>query len=155
MAVVVAFAVRRRRPDAPAQVTRAVPSQLDRADFERPDADWLVAVFTSATCGSCADVLAAATGLVGVEVAVVEVEYQTRRPLHERYGVEAVPLLVIADADGVVRASKFGPVECRRARRRRSPPPARQVSRPSEPECDRRSGAGGRPGDDLRSLAEG
>ncbi len=43
-------------------------------------------------------------------MAVVEVEYQAQRPLHERYGVEAVPMLVIADAEGVVRASVFGPV---------------------------------------------
>jgi protein-disulfide isomerase len=111
VAVLVALAIRRRRrPDAPAQVTRAVPSQLDRADFERPDAKWLVAVFTSATCGSCADVVAAARRLAGVDVAVVDVEYQAQRPLHERYGVEAVPMLVIADAEGVVRANVFGPV---------------------------------------------
>jgi Glutaredoxin len=111
VAVLVALAVRlRRRPDAPAQVTRTAPSQLDRADFARPDTEWLVAVFTSATCGSCADVLTAARSLAGVDVAVVEVEYQAQRPLHERYGVEAVPLLVIADAAGVVRASVFGPV---------------------------------------------
>ena len=113
VAVVVAGAVRRRRPDAPAQVTRAVPSQLDRADFAQPHANWLVLVFTSTTCGSCADVLAAARTLgapAREDVAVVEVEYQAERELHERYGVDAVPLLVIADADGVVRASVFGPV---------------------------------------------
>jgi Glutaredoxin len=110
VAVVVALAARRRRPDAPTQVTRAVPSQLDRVDFARPDVEWLVAVFTSTTCGSCADVVTAARSLAGVDVAVVEVEYQAQRPLHERYGVEAVPLLVIADAEGAVRASMFGPV---------------------------------------------
>jgi hypothetical protein len=112
VAVAVAVAVvvrRRRRPDAPSQVSRSVPSQLDRADFEHPDAEWLVAVFTSATCASCAGVLAAARSLAGGDVAVVEVEYQAQKPLHERYRVDAVPMLVIADADGVVRASVFGP----------------------------------------------
>jgi Glutaredoxin len=110
VAVAVAVAVRRRRrPDAPSQVSRSVPSQLDRADFDHPDAEWLVVVFTSATCGSCAGVLAAARGLAGVDVTVVEVEYQAQKVLHERYRVDAVPMLVIADVEGVVRASVFGP----------------------------------------------
>jgi hypothetical protein len=112
VAVAVAYAMRRRRADAPTQATRTVPSQLDRTDFERPDAEWLVAVFTSGTCDTCADVLAAARTLIdtAIDVAVVDVEFQALRPLHERYGIEAVPLLVIADAEGVVRASVFGPV---------------------------------------------
>ena len=57
VAVVVALIVRRRRPDAPTQPAGRVPTQLDRHDFERPDAPWLVAVFTSATCHTCADVV--------------------------------------------------------------------------------------------------
>jgi hypothetical protein len=111
LAVAVALVVkRRRRPDAPTQVTRAVPSQLDRGDFDRPDADWLVVVFTSATCDTCAGVVAAARPLAADDVAVVEVEYQTQRPVHARYDVEAVPMVVVADRDGVVRASRLGPV---------------------------------------------
>ncbi len=111
VAVVVALAVRRwRRPDAPTQVSRAVPSQLDRADFDRPEASWLVAVFTSATCETCAAVVAAAQRLSGAEVAVVDVEYQTQRSVHARYRVEAVPMVVFADAHGAVRASRLGPV---------------------------------------------
>jgi hypothetical protein len=111
VAVVVAIVVRqRRRPAAPTQVTAEVPSQLDRADFARPDAAWLVVVFTSATCDTCADVVRAAQPLAGEDVAVVEVEYQARRDLHERYRVDAVPMVVMADAAGVVRASKVGPV---------------------------------------------
>ena len=46
---------RRRRPDAPTQPHAAeTPAQLDRADFPRPDAPWLVVLFTSRTCESCA-----------------------------------------------------------------------------------------------------
>jgi hypothetical protein len=111
VAVVVALAARRwRRPDAPTQVRRAVPTQLDRADFDRPQASWLVAVFTSATCDTCAAVVAAAQPLAGADVAVVDVEYQTQRSVHERYRVEAVPMVVFADVDGAVRASRLGPV---------------------------------------------
>jgi hypothetical protein len=111
VAVVVALAVRRwRRPDAPTQVSRAVPSQLDRADFDRPDAAWLVVVFTSATCDTCAGVVAAAQPLAAADVAVVDVEYPTQRSVHERYRIEAVPMVVFADAAGAVRGSRLGPV---------------------------------------------
>jgi len=111
VAVIVALSVRRwRRPDAPTQVSRAVPSQLDRADFDRPGAAWLVVVFTSATCDTCAGVVAAAQRVAGDDVAVVDVEYQTQRSVHERYRIEAVPMVVFADAGGAVRASRLGPV---------------------------------------------
>jgi len=57
--VVVAVALlieRRRRPPAPTNVRHTLPEQLDRRDFERPEAPWLVAVFTSATCHTCSGV---------------------------------------------------------------------------------------------------
>jgi hypothetical protein len=44
------------------------------------------------------------------DVAVEEAEVTARRDLHDRYGIDAVPTLVVADADGVVRASFVGPV---------------------------------------------
>jgi hypothetical protein len=110
VAVAVAIVARRRRPDAPTQPSRAVPAQLDRADFDRADADWLVAVFTSATCHTCADVARKAAVLASDDVAVAEIEYGAHRDLHARYGIDAVPILVIADRDGVVRRSIVGPV---------------------------------------------
>ncbi len=110
VAVAVAVVVRRRRPDAPTQPTGAVPAQLDRHDFVRPDADWLVVVFTSATCDSCADVVAKAVVMASDDVAVSDVEWQAHKDLHERYAIDAVPLLVIADRAGVVRRSFTGPV---------------------------------------------
>jgi hypothetical protein len=110
VAVAVAVVVRRRRPDAPTQPTGTVPTQLDRSDFDRPDAEWLVAVFTSATCTTCADVVAKAVVMASDDVAVSDVEWQGRKDLHERYAIDAVPLLVIADHEGVVRRSFTGPV---------------------------------------------
>lgn len=109
LAVVVAVVLERRRPDAPTQARWAVPSQLDRDDFSRPECPWLVAVFTSATCDSCAKVVAKAGPLESSEVAVEEVEYGVRPDLHRRYGIDAVPCIVMADAEGVVRASHVGP----------------------------------------------
>jgi hypothetical protein len=109
-AVVVAVVVdRRQRRDAPTQPQFRVPAQLDRADFERPDAPWLVAVFTSATCDSCRGTAEKAFVLACDEVAVVEVEVSTAKDLHDRYGIDAVPTVVVAGADGVVRASFLGP----------------------------------------------
>jgi ABC-type microcin C transport system permease subunit YejB len=110
LAVGLAFVVQRRRPDAPAQpVEHVAPSQLDRADFDGRGAPWLVVTFTSATCDTCAGVAAKAAVLASDAVATVEVEYGRDRALHERYHVTAVPTLVIADAEGVVRQSFIGP----------------------------------------------
>lgn len=108
--VVVALVVRRRRPDAPTQAGGAVPAQVDRHDFVGPDAPWLVAVFTSATCTACADVVAKSAVLASDDVAVAEVEHTARRSLHDRYRIDAVPTLIVADAHGIVRASVQGPV---------------------------------------------
>lgn len=110
VAVIVAVVLERRRPDPPTQATFTVPSQLDRRDFPRPDAPWLVAVFTSATCSTCAAVAAAARPLDSQAVAVAELEAVERKDLHDRYRIEAVPALVVADAAGEVRASFLGPV---------------------------------------------
>ena len=101
---------RRRRSDPPTQTKYAAPAQLDRSDFAGRETDWLIVTFTSATCETCADVKRKAAVLASREVSVLEAEYTTDRRLHERYRIEAVPTLVIADRDGVVRASFLGPV---------------------------------------------
>ncbi|HEV2766360.1 MAG TPA: hypothetical protein VGV63_01475 [Acidimicrobiales bacterium] len=108
VAVAVAVLLQRRRPDPPTAPRWAVPAQLDRADFAGSDVPWLVAVFTSATCATCAGVLTRAAPLASPEVVVEEVEVGTRPDLHRRYGIDAVPCLVVADADGEVRASFVG-----------------------------------------------
>ncbi|MCU1449898.1 MAG: hypothetical protein JWP02_2068 [Acidimicrobiales bacterium] len=106
---VLAWILERRRPEPPTQRRWAVPDQLDRSDFERPGAPWLVAVFSSATCDSCADTVGRARVLASADVVVQDVEVSTRGDLHRRYNVEAVPTLVVADRLGVVRASFVGP----------------------------------------------
>ena len=99
---------RRRRTDPPTQPRYELPSQLDRSDFAGDG--WLVAVFTSETCSTCADVVRKAEVLGCDEVVVVTVPFQARKDLHERYDIDAVPCLVIADPDGVVHAGFLGPV---------------------------------------------
>jgi hypothetical protein len=110
VAVAVALVLRRRQSAEPARgPSWTVPTLLDRADFERPDAPWLVAVFSSATCLACADTWDKAALLESDAVAVQELEATARRDLHDRYGIDAVPLVLVADAAGVVRRHFVGP----------------------------------------------
>lgn len=107
----VAAVLRRRRvAEAPTQPRYAAPAQLDRNDFARPDAPWLVALFSSATCDTCASMRGKVAVLASDQVVVDDVEVGARRPVHQRYAIEAVPIVCIADAEGVVRASFVGPV---------------------------------------------
>lgn len=105
---VVAVLLERRRPEPPSQRKWAVPAQLDRTDFDRPGAPWLLAVFSSATCESCRTAIARAAVLASGDVVVQDVEFSARRDLHERYNIETVPMLVVADRQGVVRAHFIG-----------------------------------------------
>ena len=107
---VAALVQRRQRPPAPVRTGYAVPAQVDRADFAHPDAPWLVAVFTSATCTSCQGVWQRAQPLGSDAVAVQELEYTRDRVLHDRYEIDAVPATLVVDGDGVVVASFVGPV---------------------------------------------
>ena len=108
----VALLLQRRRPPQPTALPRSYepPTHLVRADFDRPDAPWLVAVFTSATCSTCGDVWSKAELLGSEEVAVQQVEVSRDGELHRRYGIDAVPITVVADASGTVRRSFMGPV---------------------------------------------
>lgn len=108
--VVAAIVQRRQRADAPVRTGYAVPAQVDRSDFPQSDVPWLVAVFTSSTCSTCAGVWERAQPLASPAVAVVEVEYTAARSLHDRYAIEAVPATLIVDAGGVVQRSFLGPV---------------------------------------------
>jgi hypothetical protein len=108
VASVVAVLVRRRRPEPPTQARWPVPVQLDRGDFDQPDAPWLVAVFSSSTCLSCAATIEKAEALAGAEVVVQTIDVGARSDLHRRYGIEAVPVTVVVDGEGVVRASFVG-----------------------------------------------
>jgi thioredoxin-like negative regulator of GroEL len=109
VAIGVAALIRRREPAGPPVDSFPTPRQLHRVDFARPDAPWLVALFSSTTCGSCPDLAAKIAPLDSPLVAVTEVTYQDQRDVHDRYGISAVPMVVVADADGVVRAAFVGP----------------------------------------------
>ena len=101
---------RKRQVDAPTQGATEVPSQIDRSDFARPDAPWIVLAFTSATCQTCSDIERKVRVLETNSVAIQILEYMAERELHERYKVDAVPTVLMADAKGVVQANFLGPV---------------------------------------------
>lgn len=110
-ALVVGAVLRRRRTvDAPTQPVFSAPAQIDRADFEAGDTPWLVAVFSSASCTTCTDVVGKARVLSCAAVAVIDVEYSASPALHRKYHIDAVPIVVVADSVGVVRASFVGPM---------------------------------------------
>lgn len=98
----------RARTDAPTRPTWAVPGEVDRADLPRPDAPWLVVVFSSSTCMACRATWEKARQLESDDVAVADLDSVADAELHRRYGIDAVPLVLIADVDGRVRGSFLG-----------------------------------------------
>lgn len=109
VAIVIAAVANRRNDPAPTRTGYAVPQQLNRADFVRPDTPWLVVLFSSVTCDSCQKARQVIEPVASPHVAVQDVEVGTDKSLHDRYGIEAVPTLLIADADGAVVGQFLGP----------------------------------------------
>jgi hypothetical protein len=109
-AVAVVLERRRRAGAAPVRDPFPVPRQLTRADFPRADAPWLVALFSSTTCDGCEAMRGRVVALETPEVAVVDVSWQEGRTLHERYEISGVPMVLVADAEGVVRRAFVGSV---------------------------------------------
>lgn len=111
VAVAVGLVLRRRQTVAPpTQPSMVVPGQLDRADFPQAVTPWMVVVFSSATCHTCGDVVRKAGVMASKEVSVVEVEFGASAALHRKYDIQAVPIIAIADEQGVVHRGFAGPV---------------------------------------------
>lgn len=113
VALVVAGAVAgfvrwRSRPEPQRGSSWTVPELVNRQDFDRPEAPWLVVLFSSSTCLACQGTAAKAALLASDQVAYQEVDHVERRDLHDRYGIDAVPLLLLVDPIGSVRRSFVG-----------------------------------------------
>lgn len=106
---VAVLAGRRRHRGQPVPTGGSLPTHVRRSDFPRPDTPWLVVLFSSATCASCADARTVVEPLESAEVAVADIEFSAQRSLHDRYGIDAVPSVIVCDAIGAVRASILGP----------------------------------------------
>ena len=111
VAVVAALLLERRKPAPPTRDAYPVPAQLDRLDFPRPDAPWLFVLFSSRTCDSCGPMVSRVCSLESESVATIQVEAKADKALHDRYRIEGVPMVVLADAEGVVRAGFVGSVD--------------------------------------------
>ena len=111
VAVVIATAARRRRPDPPSAPSFRAPVQLDRDDFDDPAAAGLLILFGSTTCDSCRGAWQTVAGLARAGLVVQRVDVEDDPSLHQRYRIDGVPTTVLADAEGVVHSTWFGPVD--------------------------------------------
>ena len=109
-AAALAFFQQRQRGAAPTVARGEPPTSLDRRDFRAPDAPWLIAVFTSATCSSCAAVLTELSAHESADIVVVDVEIGVDPELHRKYAIESVPTAVVADATGDAKLAFVGPL---------------------------------------------
>jgi hypothetical protein len=100
---------RRQDQGRPVTTRGNLPTHVRRSDFVRPDAPWLVVLFSSATCASCAEARQVVEPLESDEVAVTEIEFTAQRVLHERYDIDSVPSVIVCDGSGAVRAEFLGP----------------------------------------------
>ena len=106
--LVIAARLRRGRPAPPPRDAYPIPRQLDRADFPRPDTPWLVAYFSSTLCDSCRGSGPKVAVLESPDVSVCELDAGQQRDLHERYEISAIPMILVADGEGVVRRAFVG-----------------------------------------------
>ena len=109
IAGIVAALLSRGHKATPAANTHTIVRQLDRSDFNGATRPWLVAVFTASTCATCAGVMERARHLASSQVSVQELELSSEAKLHERYGVDSVPMVLIADETGAVQRAFLGP----------------------------------------------
>ena len=108
-ASIIAALLQRWHPRESIAAPHSIPQYLSRTDFDQPDSAWLIAVFSSKDCATCAPVALEAYKLTDADVTVQEIPVDSSAELHRRYCVSAVPMLLIADADGLVCAHHLGP----------------------------------------------
>lgn len=102
---------RKKKPQT--QVTSFdLPTQIDVEDFEDPTCELHVIMFSSEHCDGCDSVWDKAQVLSSSTVEVLKASYQDKqgRILHDKYQIEAVPSLVICDADGKTLKAFLGSV---------------------------------------------
>ena len=101
-ATLVAYLVNNRRADSPSVPKSSLPVQIDRGDFEEPHGKWLLIFFSSDTCNSCNNVRSLINDLTVDSFHIQEIEFPKRKDLHQRYGINSVPIVLIANEEGVV-----------------------------------------------------
>ncbi len=107
-AAIVAFLVNKRNSDSPSVPKNSLPIQIDRSDFENPKTEWILILFSSDSCDSCQEVRNLIKGLALDSFHIQEVEFPQETSTHQRYGIDSVPITLVAGTDGVVVWSYAG-----------------------------------------------
>jgi thioredoxin-like negative regulator of GroEL len=111
LAVAVAARLQRRRPEPPTAPSYRAPTQVDRADFERPDVPILFLAFTSRNCNTCPLAWESLTALAGPARHAQRIDVEDDPDVHKRYRIDGVPTSLVIDQTGVVMKAFFGPVD--------------------------------------------
>ncbi|MAU39820.1 MAG: hypothetical protein CL501_03025 [Actinobacteria bacterium] len=98
----------RRKPDSPSVPRSILPYQLDRSDFSEPDIEWIFVLFTSETCDACDLVVNEVSKISLSNVVVQNIDFAVNKSLHARYEIDSVPILLLADRQGIVQWSFAG-----------------------------------------------
>ena len=88
----------------------SIPGHLSREDFGFTNEPWLVVIFSSESCETCKPLVAESMKLSSLGIAIQEIAVETNKDLHEKYSIDAVPMLLLVDKFGVVRSSHLGPI---------------------------------------------
>ena len=94
----------------------SIPGHLSREDFWFTNESWLVVIFSSESCETCKPLVAESMKLSSLGIAIQEIAVETNKDLHEKYGIDAVPMLLLVDKFGVVRSSHLGPTNSEEVR---------------------------------------
>ena len=94
----------------------SIPGHLSREDFRFTNEPWLVVIFSSESCETCKPLVAESMKLSSLGIAIQEIAVETNKDLHEKYGIDAVPMLLLVDKFGVVRSSHLGPTNSEEVR---------------------------------------
>ncbi|MBN39682.1 MAG: hypothetical protein CL457_03315 [Acidimicrobiaceae bacterium] len=107
-AIIVAYIANNRRTDSPSVPKGSLPIQVDRRDFDMPDMKWLLVFFSSESCSSCIQVREILSGIPMNSIHIQEVSFPQGNNLHSRYAINSVPIVLIANLEGVVIWSYAG-----------------------------------------------
>lgn len=110
LAVGASLLLRRRRPDPPSSPSYRAIAEIDRTEFVDPTAPLLIAMFGSTNCHTCPVVWEIIESAVRPGVAIERIDVQDDPTRHKRYRIDGVPTTVVANADGTVRRTMFGPI---------------------------------------------
>ena len=107
-AISVAYIANNRRTDSPSVPKSSLPIQVDRNDFEMPGMKWLLVFFSSESCSSCIQVREILSDIPLNSIHIQEVSFPQEKNLHTRYAINSVPIVLIANLEGVVIWSYAG-----------------------------------------------